>query len=57
VTDVVLIAVIVAFFVAGAGVVRLLDGMIARSGTDADPGDEAELEPGGAELERGRDRR
>ena len=56
-TDVVLIAVIVAFFVAGAGVVRLLDGMIARSGTDADPGDEAELEPGGAELERGRDRR
>ena len=39
-TDVVLIAVIVAFFVAGAGVVRLLDGMIANSGTDADPGDE-----------------
>jgi hypothetical protein len=50
VTDVVLIAVIVAFFVAGAGVVRLLDGMIARSGSDADPGDEetgAELEPRG----------
>jgi hypothetical protein len=57
VTDVVLIAVIVAFFVAGAGVVRLLDGMIANSGTDADPGDEAELEPGEAELERGGDRR
>jgi len=46
VTDVVLIAVIVAFFVAGALVVRLLDGMITRAGTDADPGDEAELEPG-----------
>ena len=56
-TDVVLIAVIVAFFVAGAGVVRLLDGMIAKSGTDTDPGDEAELEPGEAELERGRDSR
>ena len=53
-TDVVLIAVIVAFFAAGAVVVRLLDGMIARSGLDADPGDEAELEPGGAELEWGR---
>jgi len=49
-TDVLLIAVIVAFFVAGAGVVRLLDRMITHSGTDADPGDEeagSELEPGG----------
>ena len=49
-TDVLLIAVIVAFFVAAAGVVRLLDRMIARSGTDVDPDDEAagpELEPGG----------
>jgi hypothetical protein len=46
VTDVVLIAVIVAFFVAGAFVVRLLDGMITRAGIDADPGDDAELEPG-----------
>jgi hypothetical protein len=57
VTDVVLIAVIVAFFVAGAGVVRLLDGMITRAGLDADPGDEAELGPGGAELGPGRDSR
>jgi hypothetical protein len=47
-TDVVLIAVIVAFFLAGAGVVRLLDGMIAHAGTDADPGDETPgSEPGG----------
>ena len=53
-TDVLLIAVIVAFFVAAAGVVRLLDRMITHSGTDsalgADPGDEEagpELEPGG----------
>ena len=45
-TDVVLIAVIVAFFVAGAFVVRLLDGMITRAGLDADPGDEAEPERG-----------
>ena len=53
-TDVLLIAVIVAFFVAGAGVVRLLDRMIAHTGTDptlgADPGDEAS----GPELESGR---
>jgi hypothetical protein len=49
-TDVLLIAVIVAFFVAGAVVVRLLDRMITRAGTDTGPGDEgaeAELEPGG----------
>ena len=37
-TDVLLIAVIVAFFVAAAGVVRLLDRMITRSGTDTDRG-------------------
>jgi hypothetical protein len=48
-TDVLVIAVIVAFFVVGAVVVRLLDGMIAHAGTDADPGDEdpgPEPEPG-----------
>ena len=39
-TDVLLIAVIVAFFVAAAGVVRLLDRMITRAGTDTGPGDE-----------------
>ncbi len=38
--DVLLIAIIVAFFVVAAVVVRLLDGMITRSGIDADPGDE-----------------
>ena len=48
-TDVLLIAVIVAFFAAAAGVVRLLDRMITRAGTDTGPGDEdsgSELEPG-----------
>jgi hypothetical protein len=39
--DVLLIAVIVAFFVAAALVVRLLDGMIAHADTDDDPDDEA----------------
>jgi hypothetical protein len=39
-TDVILIATIVAFFVAAALLVRVLDHMIAGSGTDADPGDE-----------------
>jgi hypothetical protein len=38
--DVLLIGVIVAFFVAAAIVVRLLDRMIAHSDTDAAPGDE-----------------
>lgn len=47
--DVLLIAVIVAFFVVGAVVVRLLDGMIAHAGTDAEPDDEpSELGRGGA---------
>jgi hypothetical protein len=36
-TDVILIATIVAFFVAAALLVRVLDRMIAASGTDADP--------------------
>ena len=49
-TDVILIAVIVAFFVAGALLVRVLDHMIAHSGLDADSGDEAS----GPELESGR---
>ena len=39
-TDVILIATIVAFFVAAALLVRVLDHMIAASGSDADPGDE-----------------
>ena len=37
--DVLLIAVILAFFVAAAIVVRLLDRMIAHAGPDADPGE------------------
>jgi hypothetical protein len=40
-TDVVLVAVIVAFFVAAAFIVRALDHMIAHAGIDADPEDEA----------------
>ena len=39
-TDIILIAVIAAFFVAAALLVRVLDHMIARSGADADSGDE-----------------
>jgi hypothetical protein len=49
-TDVILIAVIVAFFVGGAFLVRVLDHMIAHAGMDSDLDDEAagpEPEPGG----------
>jgi hypothetical protein len=49
-TDVILLAVIVAFFVAGALLVRVLDHMITRAGLDSDSDDEAagpEPEPGG----------
>ena len=48
--DVILIAVIVAFFVAGAFLVRVLDHMIAHAGLASDSGDEAagpEPEPAG----------
>jgi hypothetical protein len=38
-TDVILIAVIVAFFVAGALLVRVLDHMITRAGLDSDSDD------------------
>jgi hypothetical protein len=38
-TDIILIATIVAFFVAAALLVRVLDHMIASSGPDVDPGD------------------
>jgi hypothetical protein len=48
-TDVLVIAVIVAFFVVGAVVVRLLDGMITHAGIDGDGDDEPpELGPGRA---------
>jgi len=39
-TDVILIAAIVAFFVAAAFLVRVLDHMIVGSGSDTDPADE-----------------
>jgi hypothetical protein len=48
-TDVILIAVIVAFFVGAALLVRVLDHMIVHAGLDTDSEDEApgpELEPG-----------
>ena len=48
-TDIILIAAIVAFFVAAALGVRVLDHMIASSASDADSDDEASetgLEPG-----------
>ena len=51
-TDIILIAPIVAFFVAAAVLVRVLDHMIAGSGSGADPGDEAS----GQGLESGRPR-
>ena len=48
-TDIILIATIVAFFVAAALLVRVLDHMIASSASDADSDDEASetgLKPG-----------
>jgi len=45
VTDVLAVAIIVAFFVSAAIVVRLLDGMISRGGTDYAPGDDPDDEP------------
>ncbi len=55
--DVVLIATIVAFFVAAALLVRVLDRMIAGSGEEAGP-EGAEQDPGvpGRDLETGRTR-
>jgi hypothetical protein len=49
-TDIILIAIVVAFFVAGALIVRVLDHMIAGSASDPDTDDEA----AGAGLEPGR---
>jgi hypothetical protein len=51
-SDIILIATIVAFFVAGAVLVRVLDHMIATAGTDAESGED-ESERG---LESGRAR-
>ena len=51
-TDIILLAVIVAFFVAGALLVRVLDHMIVHAGVDldSDSGDD----PSGPEPEPGR---
>jgi hypothetical protein len=49
-TDIILVAVIVAFFMAGALLVRVLDHMIAHAGLDSDSDDEAS----GPEPEAGR---
>jgi hypothetical protein len=55
-TDVILIATIVAFFVAAAAGVRVLDRMIAGSGTDADfdPGPDPDPEVSPSDAESGR---
>jgi hypothetical protein len=45
VTDVVLVATIVAFFVAAALLVRVLDRMIASSSDEPDPGEEEAAAP------------
>jgi hypothetical protein len=47
-TDVILVAVIVAFFVAGALLVRALDGMITPAGSESDSDRDPEDEPGAA---------
>ncbi len=49
-TDVILVAVIVAFFVAAAQLVRVLGRVVADSDDDAGP----EEEPSGQKLEAGR---
>jgi hypothetical protein len=43
--DVILIAVIVAFFVGAALLVRVIDGMIVRAGQDAGAEDDAGTQP------------
>ena len=55
-TDVVLVATIVVFFVAAALLVRVLDRMIANSAEEAEPGDEPAAEAPPRELEPGRPR-
>ena len=56
--DVILIAVIVAFFAVGAFLVRAMDGMIAHAGHDADAGEDERADAGDKpEAERPRSRR
>jgi hypothetical protein len=51
-TDIILIATIVAFFVAAAAGVRVLDRMIAAEGADADPDPDGQVSP--PDVESGR---
>jgi len=51
-TDVILVVVIVAFFLAAAQLVRVLGRVVADSDSDSDAG--TEEEPSGPELEPGR---
>jgi hypothetical protein len=53
-TDVVLVATIVVFFVAAALLVRVLDRMIAGSGDELDPDEEEAAEAARPEPERSR---
>jgi len=53
-TDVLLIATIVVFFVAAALLVRALDRVIAGSGDEASPDEEEEAEASGPQLQPGR---
>jgi len=53
-TDVVLVATIVVFFVAAALLVRVLDRMIAGSAEEADPDEEEAAEAPRLEAERSR---
>jgi hypothetical protein len=53
VSDVILVATILAFFVAAALLVRVLDRMIAASGDEAGPDEEAADAPG-HDMEPGR---
>ena len=46
-TDIILLATIVAFFAAAALLVRVFDGMIASASEDTGDEAEEELEPGG----------
>ena len=53
-TDIILLATIVAFFVAAALGVRVLDRMIAAAGTDADPDPDPDPQVSPADAEPGR---
>jgi hypothetical protein len=53
-TDIILIATIVAFFVAAALLVRVLDRMIAAAGTDADADPDSPDQVSPSDVEPGR---